>query len=249
MVIYNAIEIADYYSSIVGFEIGTLLALIFVVAFCAALVVALSLHELAHGLAALKNGDMTAKYEGRLTANPFKHFDPYGLLMMFLVGFGWAKPVPINPYNFKNYKKGMIETSIAGVVTNAILAIVFSLLGALLNLVPMVEVNFGFYLLFALKRFLDLSVLFNVNFMLFNLLPLFPLDGFRLLEALLPDGNRVVAFLRKYGNTILLALILFGFVTDMIGVNLSPLNLYIKYVGGWIIKGLNALWRLIGLPV
>ena len=169
--------------------------------------------------------------------------------MMFLVGFGWAKPVPINPYNFKNYKKGMIETSIAGVVTNAILAIVFSLLGALLNLVPMVEINFGFYLLFALKWFLDLSVLFNVNFMLFNLLPLFPLDGFRLLEALLPDGNRVVEFLRKYGNTILLALILFGFVTDMIGVNLSPLNLYIKYVGGWIIKGLNALWRLIGLPV
>ena len=74
MVIYNAIEIADYYSSIVGSEIGTLLALIFVVAFCAALVVALSLHELAHGLAALKNGDMTAKYEGRLTANPFNAF-------------------------------------------------------------------------------------------------------------------------------------------------------------------------------
>ncbi len=250
MIIYNAIEIANYYSSFTSPEIATLLALLFVVAFCLALIVALSFHEMAHGVAALVNGDKTAKYEGRLTPNPLKHFEPFGMLMMFLVGFGWAKPVPVNPYNFNNYKKGMIETSIAGVVTNAIFAVFFSLLQALFLLLPSPSgFDVWFYLWFVIRYFLYLSVIFNVNFLLFNLLPLFPLDGFRLLEALLPSGNRVIEFLRKNGSTILLALIVFGFITDrFFGINLSPLNLYIEYVGGWIETGLSSLWGLFGLP-
>ena len=91
-------------------------------AFVVALLTALILHEIAHGLVALWNGDRTAKQYGRLSPNPIKHFDIVGLLMMLLVGFGWAKPVPINPNNFKNRKTGAITVSIAGVITNLLLA-------------------------------------------------------------------------------------------------------------------------------
>ena len=93
-----------------------------VVAFIPALLMALILHEIAHGLVALWNGDQTAKMYGRLSLNPLKHFDWIGLVMMVLVGFGWAKPVPIDPNNFKKRKLGCITVSIAGVITNLFLA-------------------------------------------------------------------------------------------------------------------------------
>ena len=96
-----------------------------VVAFTVALLSALILHEIAHGLVALWNGDRTAKMYGRLSLNPVRHFDWIGLIMMILVGFGWAKPVPINPNNFKHRKLGCITVSVAGVVTNLLLAFLF----------------------------------------------------------------------------------------------------------------------------
>ena len=96
--------------------------LLIVLAEILAVVFALVLHELAHGLIALLNGDNTAKLYGRLSVNPLRHFDIVGLAMMLLVGFGWAKPVPINPNNFKNRKVGAITVSVAGIVTNLLLA-------------------------------------------------------------------------------------------------------------------------------
>ena len=95
-----------------------LLAIVIVGAF------AIMLHEVAHGYAAYLNGDFTAKYAGRLTLNPLKHFDILGTIMMLIVGFGWAKPVPIDSRNFTNYRKGMLMTSLAGVTMNLILAVV-----------------------------------------------------------------------------------------------------------------------------
>ena len=98
------------------------------IAFLVALLTALVLHEIAHGLVAYWNGDITAKYYGRLSLNPAKHFDIIGLIMMLFVGFGWAKPVPVNPNNFKNRKVGAFTVSLAGIVTNLILAFLFSAL-------------------------------------------------------------------------------------------------------------------------
>lgn len=94
------------------------LGLLYVLALLFAIVFALVLHEVAHGLVALWNGDPTAKMYGRLSLNPLKHFDIFGLLMMLIVGFGWAKPVPVDPRNFKKYKTGCVTVSIAGILTN-----------------------------------------------------------------------------------------------------------------------------------
>ena len=96
-----------------------------------AVVPALVLHELAHGLVALWNGDPTAKFSGRLTLNPLKHLDPVGFIMMMLVGFGYAKPVPVNPYNFKKFRRGLITVSAAGIIMNVLVAFVSSFFSVL----------------------------------------------------------------------------------------------------------------------
>lgn len=111
-----------------------------VVGFVFALVFALTFHEVAHGVVALWNGDNTAKVSGRLSLNPAKHFDLMGLVFMLLVGFGWAKPVPVNPYNFKNRKLGAVTVSVAGVATNFLLAFLFALPVVLLQNVE-VQIN------------------------------------------------------------------------------------------------------------
>ena len=249
MVISYAVKILNYYSSYLTTPQAILCMVFCVLAFCLALMIALSFHEMAHAFAAKINGDLTAKYEGRLTPNPFKHFDPIGMLMMFLVGFGWAKPVPVNPSNFNNHKKGLIETSIAGVLTNLIFAVIFSLLYLLFALIPTPSLDNSMllYLWLFCDYFLYFGVIFNINFFLFNLIPLFPLDGFRLWDALFPR-SKILEFLYKYGSLILIGLIVFGYVTEnFFGVNLSPLNLYISYVGTWIRDGLFAFWGLFGL--
>ncbi|MBU1102140.1 site-2 protease family protein [Patescibacteria group bacterium] len=135
------------------------------------------IHEYAHAWAALRQGDTTAKYAGRLTLNPLAHIDWWGTVLMpllllsfFGVFFGYAKPVPINPYNFKDQRKGMIYVSIAGVAANFLIAIA---LGLFIRLLP------NFYL----NPFLQFIVLVNIWLGLFNLLPFPPLDGSKLLMA------------------------------------------------------------------
>ncbi len=135
------------------------------------------LHEYAHAWAAYREGDMTAKYAGRLTLNPVAHLDWWGTVLMplllltfFGVFFGYAKPVPINPYNFKDQRRGMIYVSLAGVGANFLIAI---LLGVFIRLVP--NLSFG--------GFLGFVVLVNIWLGLFNLLPFPPLDGSKLLMA------------------------------------------------------------------
>lgn len=248
MVISLAIDTLNYYSKYLSNIEAILCMVLSVLAFCFALMIALSFHEMAHAFAAKKNGDFTAKYAGRLTPNPFKHFDPIGIVMMFLVGFGWAKPVPIDPNNFENRKKGMIETSIAGVATNIIFAIFFSLLYSFFLLLPApVDYNAWFYIYLILNYFLFYGIIFNINFFLFNLIPLSPLDGFRLLETLFPS-SRIVEFLRRYGGIILIGLILFGYATErIVGMDLSPITLYISNVGNWLFNTLMSFWGLFGL--
>ncbi|MCX6721852.1 MAG: site-2 protease family protein [Candidatus Staskawiczbacteria bacterium] len=170
------------------------------------------IHELAHGYVAYSLGDPTAKYEGRLTLNPFKHLDLFGSiilpLLLFLAGspflFGWVKPVPINPYNFRDKKYGEIKVSIAGPLSNLLLAIVF---GTILRFTPqdLFLTNPGVLM--------SLSFITSINIWLaiFNLIPVPPLDGSWILFSFLSVRLQSFQnFLRQYGIVILVMLILFG---------------------------------------
>ena len=149
----------------------------------------ISIHETAHGYVAYKLGDPTAKNLGRLTLNPFKHIDPFGFAAMVLVGYGWANPVPVNTRNFKNPRRDMALTGAAGPVSNILTAIIFVVIKKLLlRFTP----NFVFasdmtLLLFSIFIFfLELGATYNVSFAVFNMLPIPPFDGSRILYVFLP---------------------------------------------------------------
>jgi Zn-dependent protease len=144
-----------------------------------------------HGYAAYKLGDKTAKNLGRLSLNPLKHLDPIGTLCMVLFRIGWAKPVPINPRNFKNPKRDFALTAVAGPLSNLILGFlsagIFLLANALLREVAFTERNFAFNLASNTLTFLYLFYSINIGFGLFNLLPIPPFDGSRIVHAVLPE--------------------------------------------------------------
>ena len=136
-----------------------------------AVVVVLTTHEFAHAYSAYKCGDPTAKMTGRMTLNPLKHFDPLGVVMFAVAGFGWAKPVPINPNNFRNYKKGCFWTAISGVLVNYLTAFLVYPLFLLvwLYLLPHLA---GTYAHIVVLRLLQSIVAYSLSFCVFNLLPL-----------------------------------------------------------------------------
>ena len=167
------------------------------------------IHELAHGFVAYSLGDPTAKYEGRLTLNPLKHLDIFGSiilpLLLFLaqspVLFGWAKPVPINPYNFRDRKFGEIKVSLAGPLSNFALALIF---GLIFRFIPQefILANPG------ISIALTFIVSINLWLAIFNLIPIPPLDGSWILFSILPDSlQNVKNYLRQYGIIILVLLI------------------------------------------
>lgn len=208
---------------------------LYAVALIGAILFAIMTHEVAHGYVAKLNGDPTAQMSGRLNFNPSKHFDFFGLLMMLLAGFGWAKPVPINPRNFKNYKKGMLTVSLAGVTANLILAIISLGLLVLLSIIMGNSVSgdgLGSIVYFLFGNFFVLSITINITLMFFNLLPIFPLDGFRVVETLTKPNNAFVTFMRKYGIYVLLGLILFGRFFGSISIYLNPIGLYLSTMYG-----------------
>lgn len=233
------------------------LGLLYVIALLFAIVFALVLHEVAHGLVALWNGDPTAKMYGRLSLNPLKHFDIFGLLMMLIVGFGWAKPVPVDPRNFKKYKTGCVTVSLAGILTNILLAFVSAMVYVAIyvnvpeapylvrGVIPSgADVNQAVCYLVAFCLYLSALMLqINISFALFNLLPLYPLDGYRLLACFVNENNGYMRFVRRYSLYIMLGLI----VLDSIPIisAFTPLNLYIGTLGGWIQEGFIAFWGLI----
>ncbi len=147
----------------------------------------LPLHECAHGFVASKLGDNTAKREGRLTLNPMKHIDYVGAALLLLIGFGWAKPVPVNPRNFKNPKAGMALSALAGPVSNLLAAIAAGLLRnglAALCANGILPLNTFMAYVFVFFQFL---ISINIGLAVFNFIPIPPLDGSKILMAFLPD--------------------------------------------------------------
>ena len=168
------------------------------------LIFSVVLHEVCHGYAALALGDKTAQYAGRLTLNPIKHVDPMGsiilpLFLSFLGGpiFGWAKPVPYNPYNLKNQKWGPAMVGVAGPAANVALALFF---GILIRVLPVFAFGSAGLFIFHFMGIARIIVLINLMLALFNLIPIPPLDGSKVLFALLPyRWYGVQSFLERYG--------------------------------------------------
>ena len=188
-----------------------------------ALLFAISIHEYAHAQCADSMGDPTARYMGRLTFNPLAHLDPIGAILLVVAGFGWAKGVPINVNNFRNRREGILKVSFAGPAANLFLCFVAAFMMAFLGKMHML--SDGLY------RFLFWLQLYNVWFAFFNLIPVPPLDGSRIMSELLPakqswQFNEIVD---RYGFYILIALVFTG-ITGMI---INPLaNGYLRLIQG-----------------
>lgn len=212
-------------------------------------------HEAAHGFAAYKNGDYTPKAYGRLTLNPIKHIDPVGIILCIFTGFGWAKPVPVNPGNFRNYKKGLFTTAIAGVTVNYIIAfLAYPLFLVIAELaIPAAAYNsFAYYLLYFFERIFYLTFLYSLSVFVFNLLPLYPLDGFRVVESLTRQINPVHKFLRNYGYYILIGLVFESFLCNIMARYGVPFVNYLNILGyvQWFARNIigfpiTAFWNLI----
>lgn len=201
-----------------------------------AVLIILSLHEYSHGYAAYKLGDSTARSLGRLTLNPLKHLDPLGALCMVFFHFGWAKPVPINPRNFKNPKRDFAIVALAGPLSNIIMAFVSAFLYLLLFALFKDIRSESTLLISILQNTLDFVYIFhiiNVGLGLFNLMPVPPLDGSRILNVLLP--TRVYFGVMRYERQIYLALVawllLGGYVSNALlniqFVSMSPVLSFI----------------------
>ena len=171
----------------------------------AAVLLCLTVHETCHGLAAYALGDPTARRAHRLSLNPLRHIDWFGLLMMFAVGFGWAKPVPVNPNYFKKPKQGMALTALAGPVSNFVLALLALLAARIFcDVAAYSETN---------QRILDfilMVAILSIGLGLFNLVPIPPLDGSKVLFAVLPDRayDQLMRY-ERYGMLVLFALVFF----------------------------------------
>ncbi len=206
-----------------------------IISFVVAIVTAIVAHELAHGVAALINGDRTAKEMGRLSINPAAHIDWSGIIMFLIVGIGWAKPVPVNYNNFKKQKLGVITTALAGVLMNFVVGLVsfgvFVGMGAILLNYSGTMAGF-FEVIVKFVYFISLfGTLINLALIAFNLLPLFPLDGFRVIEALTPPNNKFVVFMRRYSLYIFIGLIFLGIIPQ-----LDILGMYLGAVRGLILR-------------
>lgn len=211
-----------------------------------AVMIIITLHEFAHAFVAYKCGDPTAKFAGRMTLNPVRHFDPIGIIMFALARFGWAKPVPVNPNNFRNYKWGSFWTSAAGIIVNYLTAFLFYPL-LVLVVIYLMPVVYGTYAFYFVEAFFVTMVVSSLCFCVFNLLPIFPLDGFRMVDALNRRRGNVYWFLYKNGQFILLGLILLHFLAASVPVlgAFDILGYVMNYVVSMFATPIMSFWEWI----
>ena len=173
------------------------------------LLFALCFHEFSHAWMAHRLGDSTAERMGRLTLNPLAHLDPMGALMILFVGFGWAKPVPVDPRYFRDPRKGMMMVAFAGPASNLILAFIS---GLMIRTIYIFDLNPGE----AIYNLLFFFTYINIALAAFNMIPLPPLDGSQILAGVLgPKNPELVHTLQRHGPMILLGLIVFGYMTNI----------------------------------
>ena len=195
--------------------------------------ISLTIHEFAHAFVAFKCGDPTAKLAGRMTINPFKHVDMMGFLMFIFLGVGWAKPVPTNPLNFKKYKKGTRAVSLAGVAANFLLGLLSAgIIAILLATVGINSVAMG-YVYYILLYFM----LVNSFLVMFNILPIPPMDGYNFVASFSKGENKFIKFMIRNGFKLLIGFLLLGLVTDL----LFGFDLFTEY--------LQLLFRFVYTPI
>jgi Zn-dependent protease len=183
------------------------------------LLLALTIHEFAHGWVAYRLGDPTAKLAGRLTLNPLRHLDPIGTIAFFLIKIGWAKPVPVNAAYFKNPRKDMLWVALAGPMTNLAMAVISAVatkvVWLLMEILPASPVVNALFV--PLNAMLIASVWINLVLCIFNFLPIPPLDGSRILSGILPpDLARSFAGIERYGFILILVLVFSGILSKVI---------------------------------
>jgi Zn-dependent protease len=183
-----------------------------------AIIIAFSFHEFAHAFVSDRLGDPTPRNQGRLTLSPLAHIDIIGFILILLMGFGWAKPVQVNPRYYKNPKRDNILVSVAGPVTNLMIAFIFTFL---------LKLTFSYYIsentvILNLLKMMDYVIRINIMLFLFNLIPIPPLDGYHILSEIIPSRNyKILAFIEQYSSIILILIIITPVVSYVIG---PPLN-------------------------
>ncbi|WP_251551740.1 site-2 protease family protein [Neobacillus muris] len=187
------------------------------------LIFAFTFHEFAHAFVAYKFGDTTAQKQGRLTLNPIKHLDPIGTILIFIAGFGWARPVPVNRFFFKKPRLAGVLVSVAGPLSNLILACIGFMIGYGFN-------RFGAGTSDHFMVFINIFINLNIVLFIFNLIPLPPLDGYRIIEDLMPHDIRAkMTQYEQYGMLIFLILV----ITPLDNYTIQPIfNIVVPWVAG-----------------
>jgi Zn-dependent protease len=226
--------------------------ILFLIIFFPLFMIAVMAHEVSHGYVALRQGDPTAKYAGRLSLNPITHLDPVGTFMFILAAlsnlplFGWAKPVPINPLLFKEYRNGMIRVSLAGVAANFALIIITTIIFKVLVMAGVIRI-IGFdalSIIYAnplsmyLSKILQMFMLLNMILVMFNLIPIPPLDGSKVLMMLLPpEQARAYERIAPYGFFIIIGLLMMNSFIPILTYFFMPGELLINVLINFILHG------------